>query len=169
MVRSLFTLVKEFSPMLRTSLCAASAFALIAVGGLTAAAQPPARPGVAERTADTRTGTAVRAKQILGTRVSIRGGTAVGTVDDIVLSNEGVVDYLIVAHEGKLVTVPWDATKFDYEKRAATVDITQEQYRTIPTYTTERYPNFYAPAYRTEVYRYYGLTPGQGRRLERRR
>jgi len=112
---------------------------------------------------------AVRAKQVLGTRVNIRGGTAVGTVDDIVLSDEGVVEYLIVAHEGKMVTVPWEAAKFDYEKRAATVNITQEQYRTIPTYTTERYPNFYTPTYRTEVYRYYGLTPGQGRRLERRR
>jgi len=141
---------------------------MMAVGGLTAVAQPPARPA-AERPAETRPGMAVRAKQILGTRVNIRGGTAVGTVDDIVLSDEGVVEYLIVAHEGKMVTVPWEAAKFDYEKRAATVNITQEQYRTIPTYTTERYPNFYTPTYRTEVYRYYGLTPGQGRRLERRR
>ena len=117
---------------------------------------------------ETSTAAPVRARSILGAKVSIQGGTGVGTVEDIILSNDGVVDYLIVSDGGKLVTVPWEATKFNYEQRAATVNITQEQYRQIPTYTTQRYPNFYTPAYRTEVYRYYGLTPGQERRLDRR-
>ena len=91
-----------------------------------------------------------------------------GTVEDIVLSDEGVVDYLIVSNDGKLVTVPWDAAKFDFGKRMATVNIAPERFQQIPTYTTTNYPNFYAPAYRTEVYKAYGLTPGQQRRLERR-
>ena len=43
-----------------------------------------------------------------------------------------------------------------------------ERFRQIPTYTVEQYPNYYAPTYRTQVYKYYGITPGQERRLERR-
>jgi sporulation protein YlmC with PRC-barrel domain len=109
-----------------------------------------------------------RAKMLMGAKVYISGGTAVGTVQDIILTDEGVVDYLIVSEDGKLVTVPWEAARFDTAKRTATIEITRERFRKIPTYTVERYPDYYAPAYRTEVYGYYGLKPGPIRRLERR-
>jgi hypothetical protein len=68
----------------------------------------------------------------------------------------------------KLVTVPWQAVKFNLDKRVATVHIGQKQYQQIPTYTPQTYPTFFAPAYRTQVYGYYGLTPGQERRAARR-
>lgn len=139
--------------MLRTVVRSASALALL----ITLSQSAPAQDR-----------DAVRAKSVLGAKVSIQGGTGVGTVEDIVLSNEGVVDYLIVSDGGKLVSVPWEAAKFNYQQRSATINITQDQYRQIPTFTPERYPNFYTPEYRTQVYRYYGLTPGQERRLERR-
>jgi hypothetical protein len=124
-------------------------------------------PGWAQETR-TKEGGTVRAKSILGAKVNVKGDTSVGTIEDIVLSTEGVVDYLIVSHEGKLTTVPWDVAKFDYERRTAVISIPVETYRKIPTYTSERYPNFYAPTYREELYKYYGVTPGAARRLERR-
>jgi hypothetical protein len=76
-----------------------------------------------------------------------------------VFSDAGQVEYLIVANEGKLVTVPWEAAKFNFEKQTATLTITQDQYKVIPTYTVREYPVFFAPDYRVEVYRYYGLRP----------
>jgi len=141
--------------MLRTALCIASALAALA---------PPTVAGQETRAARPT----IRAKTILGAAVNVSGGNSVGTVQDIVLTDEGVVDYLIVEKDGKLVTLPWEAAKFDYAKRQATVDITQEQYQKIPTYSAERYPDFYAPAYRSEAYKSYGLKPGLERRLERR-
>ncbi len=109
-----------------------------------------------------------RAKQILGSKVSLEGNTKVGTVDDIVLDEHGNVDYLIVVNsENRLVTVPWDATRLDTDKHTAVVHITPEKFQQVPTYTAETYPVFTAP-YRTQVYRYYGLTPGQQRRAIRR-
>src|SRR3569623_990025 len=46
-----------------------------------------------------------RAKQILGSKVSLQGDASVGTVDDIVLDESGNVDYLIdVNNEERLVT-----------------------------------------------------------------
>lgn len=70
---------------------------------------------------------------------------------------------------GKLVTVPFEAAKFDLTKKVAVLSITQDVYKTIPTYTTTTYPQFYTPTYRTEVYKVYGLTPRELRKLERRR
>lgn len=110
-----------------------------------------------------------RAKQILGSKVNIEGDLEVGTVDDIVLDEDGNVDYLIVANaDKKLVTVPWDAAKFNTEKRSTFIPIAPEKYKQVPTYTVEKYPLFSTPTYRTDTYRYYGLTPGQERRMIRR-
>src|SRR5690242_21401024 len=101
----------------------------------------------------TTTGKALRAKSIIGAKVDVQGGSGVGTVDDFVLNEDGVVQYFIVSDNGKLVTVPWEAAKFNFERRTATINITEQQYRKIPTYTAERYPDYYAPTYQTEVYR----------------
>lgn len=110
-----------------------------------------------------------RAKQILGAKVGLEGNTSAGTVDDIVLDEAGNVDYLIVVNsENKLVTVPWDAARFDVEKRTVGVQIQQDQFVKIPTYTAQQYPAFATPTYRTQVYKYYGLTPGQQRRAIKR-
>jgi hypothetical protein len=106
-----------------------------------------------------------RAKQILGTKIMIQNNTAIGTVDDIVFDSAGNLEYLIVANDGKLISVPWDATKFDLKSQTATVNITPEVYKTIPTYTTTTYPDFFVPAYRTTTYKYYGLTPRELRRI----
>jgi hypothetical protein len=142
-----------------------SAALLLAVGGLALAADPP-KPGVPPAPAAVPT---FRAKQVLGTKIMIQNNTAIGTVDDIVFDEAGNLDYLIVAtSDSKLITVPWDAAKFDLEKKTGVVNITPEAYKTIPTYTVTTYPQFYTPAYRTDIYKVYGLTPRELRRLERR-
>lgn len=129
---------------------------------------PPAVGGrVTERAPAADAAHAYRAKQVLGAKVGLKGDLSIGTVDDIVFSDAGQIEYLIVANEGKLVTVPWEAAKFDFEKQTATINITQDQYRVIPTYTVREYPVFFEPTYRTQVYRYYGLTPRPFARIGR--
>jgi sporulation protein YlmC with PRC-barrel domain len=147
-----------------------SALSRAAVFGGAVSAQPPAAPpaGNVPVTADA-TQQAYRAKQILGSKVNIQSDRGIGTVDDIVLDDNGQVEYLLVQSEsGRFVSVPWQAARFNWEQRTATVNITQEQFQAIPTFTTSQYPNFYAPSYRTQTYRYYGLTPGPDRRIDRR-
>jgi sporulation protein YlmC with PRC-barrel domain len=146
--------------MLKCTLRASAALALVAAIAVVVPAQPTTKGPQAV--------VPVRAKSLLGAKVTLQAGTGVGTVDDIVFTDEGVVDYLIVSTGGKYVTVPWEAAKLNFEKRTAVIDLPAEQFQKIPTYTPEQYPNFYAPTYRTEVYRYYNLKPGQERRLERR-
>ena len=46
--------------------------------------------------------------------------------------------------------------------------LTAAQYGVIPTYTTTTYPSYYTPAYRTQMYKFYSLTPRELRRIDRR-
>jgi hypothetical protein len=135
---------------------------LLATAGASFAQEP--KPGAPAATTNT-----FRAKQILGTKIMIANNTAVGTVDDIVFDDAGNLEYLVVATgDNKLISVPFEAAKWDLEKKVGTVNITPEVYKTIPTYTATTYPQFYTPTYRTQTYKFYGLTPRELRRLERR-
>ena len=151
--------------MLRKALRTGFAVTLLAtsLGLVLAQAREPA-----PKTPRSASGATLRAKSILGSKVQLQGNAQAGTIEDIVFDDEGVIDYFIVSDGTKLVTVPWEAAKFNFEKRTAVINITQEQYRQIPTYTAERYPEFYAPTYRTEIYKHYNLTPAHERRFERR-
>lgn len=147
--------------MFQPSLRAALAASLLCAAPLLAA-DPP-------RAAAPALGAHFRAKQVLGTKMHIAGNVGIGTVDDLVFDEAGNLEYLIVATDGnRLVSVPWDAARWDLEKRVGTLTLSAEQYKAIPTFTVTTYPNFYTPAYRTETYKFYGLTPRELRRLERR-
>lgn len=128
----------------------------------------PATPAAPPATTDASGTLAYRAKGVIGSRVSIRGDIAVGIVDDIVFNDRGIIEYLVVVNENRFVTVPWQATKFNYDRRTAFVDIAQDRFRRVPTYTATTYPNYFAPRYRSEIIEYYGLSPIENRRIERR-
>jgi hypothetical protein len=117
-------------------------------------------------TGDSRQPQTHRVKSVLGTKVHIEGGLTIGTVDDLIFDDDGYVDYLVVMNEGKYVVVPWQAAKFNFEQRAATVNITQQQFQQVPTFTGQAWPTFDA-GYQQRIYGYYGLTP-HDRRIERR-
>jgi len=80
-------------------------------------------------------------------------------VDDFVVDENGYVEYVIVNNSGQFVTVPWDATAFNFEKQIAVINIAPAVFQKIPTYTADKYPVFSEPQYRTTIYRSYGLTP----------
>jgi hypothetical protein len=107
-----------------------------------------------------------KVRAVLGTKVSIQGGLAIGTVDDIIFDDDGYIDYVVVLNEGKYVVVPWQAAKFNFEQRAATVNISRQQFQQVPTFTVQSWPTFDA-AYQQRIYGYYGVTPHE-RRIDRR-
>jgi len=148
---------------------AAFGAAVVLVGTIAIAADPPRAAPPASGSAADALPRPLRAKQILGMQISIKNNTAVGTVDDIVLSDAGEVEYLIVqTSEKKLVSVPWSAAVWSADNKTGVVDITPDQWKSIPTYTTTTYPDYFTPDYRNQTYKYYGVTPGQLRRLNRR-
>ncbi len=150
---------------------AASSSALFAQTAPPPTPVPPPQPAASAQPPTAAQPQDYRAKQILGTKVNIQGNIAIGTVDDIVFGDDGRVEYLLVLNDGKYVSVPWKAATFNFANQLATVDITQEQFRLIPTFTPRLFPRFFAPEYRVQTYKYYGLTPErrEERREERRR
>jgi len=147
--------------MMRNRIWMSSAFALFAVVASSSFVnaedeQAPAPAGAVKH---------YRMKQLLGTTVHIEGDVSVGTVDDVVFDDNGAIEYMIVLNEGKFVSIPWEAAKFNFEKRSAMINIAPAKFHAIPTFTIDSYPVFSTPAYRTQTYQYYGLRPGQARRL----
>ena len=159
--------------MKQNILRATSAALFLAVGGLAFADSPPrpAPDAPPPGTPPVAAGGTFRAKQVLGSKIMMKNNTAVGTVEDLVFDQAGNLEYLVVSSsDNKLMTVPWDAAKFDLTKTPPTamLNITPEVYKTIPTYTPTTYPQFYTPTYRNTIYKSYGLTPRALRRLDRR-
>ena len=109
-----------------------------------------------------------RAKQVIGAKINIQNNTAVGTVDDIVLSDAGDVEYVIVQTDDKMVTVPWSTVAWNKDYKSANINITMEQFKVVPRYSSTTYPDYFAPTYRTEIFKQYGVAPGVLRRVERR-
>lgn len=154
-----------------------------------ALAQPPAQPaaGTPAQPQGTVTTTeqTFRVKNVLNAQVMVANNTRVGVIEDLVFDQDGTIEYALVADQGKLVTVPWAAIKWGNTAASttttnqgvqqtsatapmvATVAVPVETWRTIPTYTATAYPQYFAPAYRTQVYQYYGLTPRERRVMDR--
>lgn len=148
---------------------------MVVLGGLalSSAAPPAAPPGVppAARPADDVSNLPhpLRVKQLLGSKISIQNNTGIGTVDDIVLSDAGDVDYVVVKNsDNKYVTVPWSTIVWNKGYTTGTVNIAPDKFKTVPTYDATNYPDYFAPTYRNSIYQYYGATPGQLRRMSRR-
>lgn len=108
-----------------------------------------------------------RAKSVLGSKVSIRGDIAIGTVEDIIFADDGVIDYLVVLNEGKQILIPWEAAKFTFERNTvrATVDLPRERIREAPVVTQQQWATVYEPAYRKQLFGFYGLRPPAERRI----
>jgi hypothetical protein len=84
-----------------------------------------------------------RASHLLGSRVMVRGGTELGKVADLVISEDGSIDYVIVRYRDELVPVPWGAVRYDIGERVLTVttDVTPDRLRGI-CFREERWPDF---------------------------
>jgi len=109
-----------------------------------------------------------RASSIIGATVRIHDNVTIGKVDDLVLDQNGTVEYLVVLNENKYVLVPWGAAKLDPAQRTVMVEIRQDKFREVPTFTRETWPNFSDTQYIERINTYYGVKPGRERRIERR-
>jgi sporulation protein YlmC with PRC-barrel domain len=97
-----------------------------------------------ERVIEKETRTQVRkVSTLMGARVTIERGDSFGKVTDIVLNEDGCVEYLIVGYEDQLVPVPWGAVTYNVDERtvAVNVRVTKDKLRDL-AFRSERWPNF---------------------------
>jgi len=91
-----------------------------------------------------------RVSQILGSTVQLQGVNNFGKVEDIVLTDDGGIGYLVVSANGKYAMLPWNAGNVNYGQRVVTYDVAPQA---IQPFYFERnaYPNISAPQYMTRV------------------
>jgi hypothetical protein len=132
--------------------------------------QPRPRPQVEVRQ-DRRYGAVTeirRVSSVIGARVTIREDVPIGAIEDVVLSEDGCIDFLVVAYESRLILVPFSVARLDFERRTAFIDITREKFRSVPTFTKDRWPSLTDRRFVSEIHTAFGIEPGHERRFERR-
>src|SRR5947209_9627856 len=117
------------------------------------------------RTTTTETSTTTtevhRLSTVMGANLVVQDGATVGKVEDIVLSDSGCLDYVVVAYESNFVLVPWTATTVDFGQRVVRVDVTREKFREIPTFTRDRWPDLRDTRYTERVQAVFGTRGGR--------
>jgi hypothetical protein len=100
--------------------------------------------------ADTDNDTRTRnATAIIGSSVTIQSGDAtLGKVVDLVINENGCVEFLVVTCEDDYIAVPWMATTYTIEKRifVITADISRERLKEL-RFTRDRWPDFSTGVY----------------------
>src|SRR5438093_7999279 len=116
----------------------------------------------------TSTTTYVQATKIVGTKVKSSHGEEIGTVKDVVLDrNTGCMAYTVLSTGGaearaggKMVAVPWGVYSPTSDISELTVTVDRERIYNAPAFDYARIEEYSRPDYITNVYSYYGVSPG---------
>jgi hypothetical protein len=124
----------------------------------------------AQERRDVRAGVQVRrASAVIGGAVVLKDNVSVGKIEDIVINEDGCVDYLVVAYQEKFIVVPWTVGKFDFERRTIALDIEKERFKEVQTFTRDKWPDFSDAKFVEKVHTFYGTKPGHRGRPEEKR
>jgi hypothetical protein len=110
-----------------------------------------------------------KATILIGAPVSIRDHHSIGKVEDLVLNDNGCVEYLVVWNDAKYVLVPWSAARIDFGQRTVAIEIEREKFREVPTFTRDRWPDLSDAGYVERIHTHYGVKPpARERKIERK-
>jgi len=114
--------------------------------------------------------TYVQASKIVGTKVKSSQGEEIGVIKDVVLDrNTGCMAYTVlstggtgarVSAGGKMVAVPWAVYSPTSDLSELTVTVDRERIYSAPVFDYARIEEYSRPDYITNVYSYYGVSPG---------
>src|SRR5881396_762988 len=114
--------------------------------------------------------TYVQASKIVGTKVKSSQGEEIGVIKDVVLDRStGCMAYTVlstggaggsVAGGGKMVAVPWAVYSPTSNISELTITVDRERIYSAPVFDYARIEEYSRPDYITNVYSYYGVSPG---------
>jgi hypothetical protein len=109
---------------------------------------------------DTPLVAAPRASDVIGLTVTNDQHQDLGTVDDLILSSDGRVSYVVISRGGilgvgeKLSAIPWLASNPRIHERALVVDISKERFEKAPSFGS--WAEFKETGFESKVRAYYG-------------
>jgi sporulation protein YlmC with PRC-barrel domain len=105
---------------------------------------------------------AIRAKKVLGTKVTDAAGKKIGEVEDVVLDKQSnSILFAVIGFGGflgiaeKYHPVPWAALDYDESEGAYVVDYTKEQLQAAPVGSIDELTRDDGLQFRDRVYEYY--------------
>ena len=114
--------------------------------------------------------TTVQVSKLVGMKVKSSQGEEIGVVKDVMIdSSTGCMAYTVLsagegggraAGGGKLVAVPWAVYSPTSDLSALTVTVDRERIYSAPVFDYARIDEYSRPDYITNVYSYYGVSPG---------
>lgn len=106
--------------------------------------------------------TAIRAKQVLGTKVTDTAGNKIGQVEDVILDKESNnILFAVVSFGGflgmgeKYHPIPWAALDYEPAEGAYVVSVTKEQLEAAPSGSIEELTRDDGMQFRDRTYDYY--------------
>jgi hypothetical protein len=97
---------------------------------------------LAQQRTETRTvastTTIQRGTVVMSANVVLQDGTAIGRVEDFVISDGGCIDYVVVAYESKYVLVPWTVATWSGD-RTVRLNVTRDRFVAVPTFTRDQW------------------------------
>ena len=129
--------------------------------------RPRARPGAAVRVEAGTTVTHVRRlSTVIGASVTLHGGHVVGPVEDIILNDDGCIDYVVIAYEDQYLPVPWSFATVNFEERVIVLDMDEARLSRAPMFRGDDWSVLIQADWTGRVTTYYQAdrrTPGRER------
>lgn len=91
-----------------------------------------------------------RVSQILGASVRLQGEDTYGKVDDIVLDENGTIQYLVVSKGDRYVMMPYNAANVDYGQRVVIYDVAPQAVEPL-FFERSAWPRLADPQYTTRI------------------
>ena len=88
-----------------------------------------------------------RVSKIIGKKVVSQKGEDLGKIEDLMLSKEACVDYIILAPGGvlgtgdRLIPIPWKAVKTGAQADTIIIDMDKSQLEKAPSFESKTWPN----------------------------
>jgi sporulation protein YlmC with PRC-barrel domain len=89
-----------------------------------------------------------RVSKILGKKVISQKGEDLGKIEDLVLSKDACLDYMVLSPVGllgtgdRLIPIPWKAVKTGAQADTIIIDMDKSQLEKAPTFESKKWPNF---------------------------
>jgi hypothetical protein len=99
-----------------------------------------------------------RASFVMKSRVMLSGDAAAGQVVDFILNDHGCIDYVVIDYQEKFLLVPYSVVDVDFHRHVIRLDITQERFRQIPTFTEREWSTVTEARFRNRVDTFFGVS-----------
>ena len=82
-----------------------------------------------------------RVSGVIGASVQLTAGETFGKVEDIIINDQGCIDFVVVVFEEKFFAVPFTLARVDFERRVVTFEIERERFLRAPSFPRNRFPD----------------------------